>query len=155
MDIIASILALIQPVILALAGWGLKALVTWLNTKTRSEELRLAMQQMSDAALVAVRVVYQLLVDELKGTQRWDATQMANAKEKAMVIMRNNLGPTQIARITKLYGYSDLQLNSVMSDLIEKSVYLSKIAYAGSINLEPIKAAIPEEIPGTASSPLQ
>lgn len=147
--ILSTIVGLLQPIVISLAAWGLSEFRKWVASKTQNEEINNIMQQISDAALIAVKAVYQTLIDAVrgKGGIQLSALDQKRAADRALAIMKNTLGPKTLEKIKELKGLDNLTLDSFLSSQIESAVYAEKQKRAQSISLsaQPLGAQVASE----------
>lgn len=126
--ILAIVLGILQPVVLSVAALGLATFRNWIASKTTNEEILALMKQVSDAAMQAVQVVYQTLIDAVKKKQGGVVSEAdkRQAAIRALAIMKTTMGPQLIEKLKKEKGLTDANLDAFLTAQIESAVYESK-----------------------------
>lgn len=106
----------------ALASWGVAILVNWLNSKIKNEKVRAAIENTRDIITAAVAETSQKFVDDLKKTGDFSEALKAEAYEKTLANVRNQL----TAEAEMLIKSTTNDVEAWIAAEIEKAVRNSK-----------------------------
>jgi uncharacterized protein HemX len=81
----------LATIVTGLVGWGISALVAWLNSKIKNEKVRAALENTRDIITAAVSETSQIFVDDLKKTGSFTDALKAEAFEKTMTLVKKQL----------------------------------------------------------------
>lgn len=121
-EILNIVLSTVSIVVTALLSFGVKTLISWLETKITDKKMLTHLKQITTIVADAVRSVYQSFVETLKTNGKFDATAQKQAKERALTIINSQLTPELKDYIVKNYG--DMQ--EWLSMQIESTLYTLK-----------------------------
>lgn len=101
-------------------------LLKWLNAKIKNDNLREIAFQVEDAALAAVKSVYQTYIEELK-FKRADGKltddEKAEAKDRALDHAKEIMGPEARKLALKLFKNNGFEVNKLIRHKIEAAVH--------------------------------
>lgn len=106
----------------ALASWGVAILVNWLNSKIKNEKVRAAIENTRDIITAAVAETSQKFVDDLKKAGDFSEALKAEAYEKTLANVRNQL----TAEAEMLIKSTTNDVEAWLAAEIEKAVRNSK-----------------------------
>ena len=112
------IMPALATIVTGLAGWGVSALVAWLNTKIKNEKVRLALENTRDIITAAVSETSQTFVDDLKKAGNFTDAFKAEAYERTLAHVKAQL--TEEA--AKLIRTTTNDLDMWLTEEIEKAV---------------------------------
>ena len=87
-EVIMPALAII---VTGLATWGMTALVNWLNSKTKNERVKTAVNNTLEIITAAVAETSQIFVDDLKKTGSFSETMKAEAFKMTLNRVKSQL----------------------------------------------------------------
>ena len=116
------ILPVLSLVLTSLASWAVGLLIQWMNTKIKDQTLAKHATAVTQIITDAVMSVFQTFVETLKANDKFDAAAQAEAKQRAMDIILNQLTPELKSYIVDNYG----ELTSWISTKIETVIYSLK-----------------------------
>lgn len=90
-EILNILLSALGVIVTGLVSWGVVVLTNWLNTKIKDKNLAMLLTKATTIVSDAVKTVYQEFVEALKKDGKFDAEAQAQAKEKALAIIKGQL----------------------------------------------------------------
>lgn len=118
MNIQELLVMVINLLILPLVGYGLVLLKNWIMLKVESERMIRVITITNDAVNKAVADTAQTFVDEIKGTDQWNADTMKQAMNQSLRKARKILGADGI-KLLESYTH---EVNDYLVSAIEEAV---------------------------------
>lgn len=115
-------IGLLTTVLTTLTGWAVAKLTALLDTKIKDKKALSFITNATDVVINAVKATYQTYVENLKGTELWNA----EAQKKALGMAKDK-ALTELNDGTKKYiqeNYGDI--NKWLENKIESSIYALK-----------------------------
>jgi hypothetical protein len=120
-DIVAQILTLMAPVLVALFGWGMKKVADLISAKVKNEYLKGALVRLDTEVTHVVREVEQTYVQSARGADgKLTAESAKKALDTALAKLKQNLGSSWLSELSSIFGAEDL--TSFLTSRIESAV---------------------------------
>jgi hypothetical protein len=141
-QLVAELLPAVQLLVIALAGWALRALTVFITQRVKDERVSGALVQASETVWDVVLELEQTLVKELKaatdpdsdGGVKVTATEAAHIKSEALLKAKALLGPAGLKRLAEAMGTTDTAaLDAMLSTKIEAAVMQLKLTQGSTI----------------------
>lgn len=117
-DILLPILA---TVITGLASWGVSALVSWLKTKVKNENLQRALSTAEGIISATVKEVAQTFVDTLKKEGKFDEKAQELAFKKAYGEVVAQLTDEQTAALKSVTSDVELYIRNLIESKVKEA----------------------------------
>lgn len=118
-EVLNIILSAVSIVVTGLASWGVGVLITWMNGKIKDQKLAQHLTAVTQIVTDAVMNVFQSFVETLKTNGKFDEAAQAEAKERALNIILNQLTPELKDYISDNFG----DIKEWISNKIESVIY--------------------------------
>ena len=122
-QVLEIVLSAVSILITGLASWGVSVLINWMNSKIKDQDLARHLTAITQIVTDAVMNVFQTFVQTLKDNGGFDKKAQAEAKEKALNIIMNQLTPELSKYIETNYG----DIKEWISNKIESVIYTLKV----------------------------
>lgn len=109
-------------VVTGLVSWGVSLLITWMNSKIKDQTLARHLTSVTRIVTDAVTNVFQSFVDTMKKNGSFTPEAQAEAKEKALEIIFQQLTPELTDYIKTNFG----DIKEWLSNKIESVIYSLK-----------------------------
>ena len=120
-DFISILWGLLGTILTTLFTWGTSKLIQWMNSKIKDKNVAKWSTQVTKIVMGAVQSVFQTFVQTLKENGEFDEKAQAEAKEKALSIIINQLTPELKKYIEDNFGdmktWLDIQIESAIYQL--------------------------------------
>ena len=121
--VLEIVLSAVSILITGLASWGVSVLINWMNSKIKDQDLARHLTAITQIVTDAVMNVFQTFVQTLKDNGGFDEIAQAEANEKALNIIMNQLTPELSKYIETNYG----DIKEWISNKIESVIYTLKV----------------------------
>lgn len=118
-EVLNIILSAVSIVVTGLVSWGVSVLITWMNGKIKDQKLAKHLTAVTQIVTDAVMNVFQSFVETLKVNGKFDEKAQAEAKQRALDIVMNQLTPELKDYITTNFG----DMTEWISNKIESVIY--------------------------------
>lgn len=112
------IIPALATIVTGLAGWATAALVKWLNSKVKNEQVKTAVENAREIITAAVAETAQTFVDDLKKTGDFSEALKAEAFQKTLDRVKAQL----TAEAESLIKSTTNDINAWIASEIEKAV---------------------------------
>ena len=103
-----------------LASWGVSALVAWINTKIKNENLQRALTTAEGVISATVKEVTQTYVDDLKKAGKFDDKAKKAAFDKAVAEIEAQLTETQRAALQSVCNDVEAYIKTLIESKIKE-----------------------------------
>lgn len=104
-----------------LGSWLLVKVKTLISTKIKNTKLAALLSAATDVVASSVKSTYQTFVENIKGTDEWNAEAQKTAFNNALTLAKEQLTSDVAAAIEELYGdvekWLETQIESTLYDL--------------------------------------
>ena len=118
-EVLNIILSAVSIVVTGLVSWGVSVLITWMNGKIKDQKLAKHLTAVTQIVTDAIMNVFQSFVETLKVNGKFDEKAQAEAKQRALDIVMNQLTPELKDYITTNFG----DMTEWISNKIESVIY--------------------------------
>ena len=118
-EVLNIILSAVSIVVTGLVSWGVSVLITWMNGKIKDQKLAKHLTAVTQIVTDAVMNVFQSFVETLKVNGKFDEKAQAEAKQRSLDIVMNQLTPELKDYITTNFG----DMTEWISNKIESVIY--------------------------------
>jgi hypothetical protein len=117
------ILTAVSTAVMALVGVGITAFTNWISTKTKNAKMDKYIGYALDAVYAAVSDVMQTYVDDIKASGKLTEEQKEEAKQKALVKVKNIMSVATYKALGEAYGDVEQWLQSnIQAEVKEQKV---------------------------------
>ena len=124
-EVLNIIYAALGVIITSLAGWGVAIFKNWVSSKIKDKHLAELVTRTFDIITDAVKSVYQTFVESLKAEGKFTKEAQAEAKEKALEIIKSRFTPDIVDYVKENYGdleaWVNTQIEAVLYNLKNKN----------------------------------
>lgn len=121
-EILNILLSALGIIVTGLVSWGVVVFTNWLNTKIKDKNLAMFLTKVTTIVTDAVKTVYQEFVEALKKDGKFGAEAQAQAKEKALAIIKGQLTDELRSYIESNFG----DIEKWLGEKIEAVLYTLK-----------------------------
>lgn len=119
MNLALQALMLLGPALLALLGYGVVKLNQLIAAKVKNEAIKGILSRLDQAALDAVKSVYQSYVEPLKAAGALDDAAKAKAKAAALENIKGFMGEKGIKEAMKVLGLEGDKMDDALANKVE------------------------------------
>lgn len=115
------IISVVSVILTALASWGTKVLVDWMNSKIKDTKLKTILNESINTITSVVQATYQTYVQTLKEKGEFTAEVQKIALENAVTVAKSQLSKEVIDYLTKngtdITEWIKTQIESIIYEL--------------------------------------
>lgn len=108
----------IITIVVPLVSWGLWEVIRYFKSKTKSDRVRLILDQAYQAAEMGVSVTAQTFVDSIKGTDEWTPANMQEAAYRAYEVAIKVMGQEAYDLLDSITGSAAEWLQAAIEDAV-------------------------------------
>jgi ElaB/YqjD/DUF883 family membrane-anchored ribosome-binding protein len=130
-DLVKIVAEPLGALLLVMVNAGLAMAIRWINQRTKSENIQLAVGTLGTVVEAEVARLNQQVVKALKNDGRFSEDEKAQIKSTARAAVQDQLTPA----VQKAAGYAVQDVEVLVNSMIERAVTAAKAPQPASINL--------------------